>query len=87
MQQGIETGMVVADARAIFPSIKILDDDPKLAEKLLKSIAKWCIRYTDVVAIDLPEWINPGCFRMRPSLGRRKKLYQRHQYPIDESGV
>jgi Nucleotidyltransferase/DNA polymerase involved in DNA repair len=52
--QGIETGMVVSDARAIFPSIKILDDDPKLAERLLKSIAKWCIRYTDAIAIDLP---------------------------------
>jgi protein ImuB len=53
-QQGIETGMVVSDARAIFPSIKILDDDPKLAERLLKSIAKWCIRYTDSIAFDLP---------------------------------
>ena len=52
--QGIETGMVISDARAIFPSIKILDDDPKLAERLLKSIAKWCIRYTDAIAIDLP---------------------------------
>jgi protein ImuB len=53
-QQGIETGMVASDARAIFPSIKILDDDPKLADRLLKSIAKWCIRYTDAIAIDLP---------------------------------
>ena len=51
-EQGIETGIVVADARAIFPSLQILDDDPKLSERLLKSIAKWCIRYTDAVAIE-----------------------------------
>ena len=54
-QQGIETGMVVADAKAIFPSLKVIDDDPTLPEKLLKSIAKFCIRYTDAVAIDLPD--------------------------------
>ena len=54
-EQGIEVGMVVADARAIFPSIQILDDDPKLTERLLKSIAKWCIRFTDAVALDLPD--------------------------------
>ncbi len=54
ISRGIETGMVVSDARAIYPSLKILDDDPKLAERILKSIAKWCIRYTDAVAIDLP---------------------------------
>jgi protein ImuB len=53
-QLGIETGMVVSDARALFPSIKILDDDPKLTDRLLKSISKWCIRYTDTVAIDPP---------------------------------
>lgn len=53
--QGIELGMVVTDARAIFPSVQIIDDDPKLAGRLLKSIAKWCIRFTDCVAIDLPD--------------------------------
>ncbi len=40
-QQGIEAGMVVADAKAIFPSLKVIDDDPTLPEKLLKSIAKY----------------------------------------------
>jgi protein ImuB len=53
--QGIEAGMVVADAKAIFPSLKVIDDDLSLPEKLLKSIAKFCIRYTDAVAIDLPD--------------------------------
>ena len=54
-QEGIENGMVVADAKAILPSLKVIDDDPTLPEKLLKSIAKFCIRYTDAVAIDLPD--------------------------------
>jgi protein ImuB len=54
---GIEPGMAVADARAIFPSLEVLDDDPALSEKLLKAIAEWCIRYTDIVAIDPPEGI------------------------------
>jgi protein ImuB len=54
-QEGIESGMVVADAKAILPSLKVIDDNPGLPEKLLKSIAKFCIRYTDAVAIELNE--------------------------------
>src|SRR5882757_9242234 len=33
--QGIDSGMVVADARAILPSLEVLDDSPERAEKLL----------------------------------------------------
>ena len=54
-EEGIETSMVVADAKAILPFLKVIDDDPTLPEKLLKSIAKFCLRYTDAVAIDLPD--------------------------------
>ncbi|MEJ0082210.1 MAG: DNA polymerase Y family protein [Puia sp.] len=57
LAKGIESGMVVADARAIFPSLEVLDDDPALSEKLLKAIAEWCIRYTNIVAIDSPNGI------------------------------
>jgi protein ImuB len=56
-QKGIEPGMAVADARAVFPSLEVLDDLPGLSEKLLKAIAEWCIRYTNIVAIDLPDGI------------------------------
>ncbi len=56
-KMGIEPGMVVADARAIFPSLEVLDDLPGLSEKLLKAIAEWCIRYTNIVAIDPPDGI------------------------------
>jgi protein ImuB len=54
---GIEPGTVVADARAILPSLKVLDDKPGLAGKLLHALAEWCIRYTPITAIDLPEGI------------------------------
>ncbi len=53
-QQGIHTGMVVADARVIIPSLQILDDKPGLADKLLQRIAEWCIRFTPFVAVDSP---------------------------------
>jgi hypothetical protein len=48
-------GMVVADARVIIPSLKILDDKPGLSDSLLKKLCAWCIRYTPVAAIDLPD--------------------------------
>jgi protein ImuB len=56
-QQGIVVGMVLADARAIVPSLKYFDDIPGLPEKLLSSIAKWCIRFSPVVTTDLPDGI------------------------------
>jgi protein ImuB len=55
--QGVEIGMVVADARAIIPSIQVLDDETGLQERLLNAIANWCIRYTDIVSINLPDGI------------------------------
>jgi protein ImuB len=53
--QGIDIGMAVADARAIIPSLKVLDDKPELANTSLTGLAEWCIRFTPVVAIDLPD--------------------------------
>jgi protein ImuB len=53
--QGIVTGMAVADARAILPSLQVLDDMPGQAEKLLDALGKWCIRFTPVTAVDLPD--------------------------------
>ena len=49
---GIEKGMAVADARAIFPSLMVQEHLPELAEKALVELAEWCIRYTPNVAID-----------------------------------
>jgi len=53
--QGIYTGIVVADARAIISSLQVLDDKPGLSKKLLTGIAEWCIRFTPAVAIDEPD--------------------------------
>ncbi|MGZ8540863.1 MAG: Y-family DNA polymerase [Chitinophagaceae bacterium] len=53
--QGVYSGMVLADARAIFPSLQVLDDIPGLDNKLLNRLAEWCIRFTPFVAIDSPD--------------------------------
>jgi protein ImuB len=53
--KGINVNMVVADCRAIFPTLQVFDDKPGQAEKLLNAFAEWCLRYTPVVAVDLPD--------------------------------
>ena len=53
--EGITTGMVLADARAIISGLQSFDDEPGCAEKLLKALAEWFIRYTPVVAITMPD--------------------------------
>jgi protein ImuB len=56
-EQGVYSGMILADARAIIPGLQVLDDKPGLAERLLKKIAKWCIRFTPFAAVDAPDGI------------------------------
>ncbi len=53
--KGITTEMVVADCRAIHPDIQVFDHNSGLAAKLLHAIAEWCIRYTPIAAVDLPD--------------------------------
>ncbi|HTD98204.1 MAG TPA: DNA polymerase Y family protein, partial [Mucilaginibacter sp.] len=54
-KQGISVGMAAADAKAIVPSLEVVDDIPGHAAKLLKALGEWCIRYTPLIAIDLPD--------------------------------
>jgi len=54
-QEGINTGMPVADARVLLPGLEVLDDSPGLDGKLLRMLALWCIRYTPMVGIDRPD--------------------------------
>lgn len=54
-KKDISVGMVLADARAIIPELEILDNKPDLADKLLKRLAEWCIRFTPIVAVDYPD--------------------------------
>ncbi|MCF0071130.1 DNA polymerase Y family protein [Dyadobacter sp. CY261] len=61
---GIETNMVVADARAIFPALVVLDYEPEVALQALRALAEWCIRYTPTVALDSPDGLildTTGC--------------------------
>ncbi len=51
---GILAGMVLADARAVLPDLQVFDDRPDLPEKLLSGLAEWCLRYSPVVATDMP---------------------------------
>jgi protein ImuB len=53
--KGISKGMVLADARAIILSLQVLDDKEDLPEKLLNRLAIWCIRFTPIAAVDLPD--------------------------------
>lgn len=54
-KQGISVGMVVADARALVPSLQVFDDELNMPEKVLHALAEWCIRFTPAVAVDLPD--------------------------------
>lgn len=54
-KEGIVPGMVVADVRAILPSVEVFHANPVAEEKLLNAIAEWCLRYTPIVATDPPD--------------------------------
>src|SRR5690348_9031015 len=51
-KQGIVSGIAAADAKAVITNLKIIDDIPGKAEKLLKALGEWCIRYSPLVAAD-----------------------------------
>lgn len=54
---GLTVGMALADARAILPSLQVIDDRPNLAGQLLQRIAEWCIRFTPMAAPYPPDAI------------------------------
>jgi protein ImuB len=59
--QGLRLGMRLADAKAIIPNIKVSEDKPGREDKLLSAIGEWCIRYTPLVALDLPDGLLFNC--------------------------
>jgi len=59
--KGIFPGMVVADCRAIFPDITVVEYPTGKAEELLEALALWCMRFTPAAAIDLPDGIVLDC--------------------------
>lgn len=52
--QGVTAGMAAADAKALVLNLQVIDDIPGQAAKLLKALGEWCIRYSPLIAIDMP---------------------------------
>jgi len=48
----LKRDMGIADARAMHPSIDIVEADPEADRRLLEGLADWCDRYTPLVALD-----------------------------------
>jgi protein ImuB len=53
--QGVTAGTTAADAKAIVPDLQVIDDIPGQGAKLLKALGEWCIRYSPLIAVDLPD--------------------------------
>lgn len=48
-------GLGLADARARYPSLPVVDADFEADRRLLEAIADWCDRYTPLVGLDAPD--------------------------------
>src|SRR4051794_25811000 len=51
---GLKAGMGLADARAMYPNLPVVDADPEADRRLLEAVADWCDRYTPLVGLDPP---------------------------------
>lgn len=49
---GVAVGMAVADARALYPSIVVMEAKEGLEKDLLNRLAAWCLRFTPDVCVD-----------------------------------
>lgn len=49
---GLSQGQALAEARAIFPMLEVVETDPGADARLLAEIADWADRYTPLVALD-----------------------------------
>jgi protein ImuB len=52
---GLVPGMALADARAMYPALTVVDADPRADADLLAAVADWCDRYTPLVGLDPPD--------------------------------
>ncbi|WP_439514856.1 Y-family DNA polymerase [Oceanibaculum nanhaiense] len=53
--EGITPGLPIADARALLPSLQVHESDPRADAEALARLARWCTRYTPIVAKDGPD--------------------------------
>ncbi len=52
---GLKAGMGLADARAMYPKLPVVEADPEADQRLLEGIADWCDRYTPLIGLDPPD--------------------------------
>jgi len=52
---GLNLGMALADARAMYPRLEVADADPLADQHLLEAVAEWCDRYTPLVGLQPPD--------------------------------
>jgi protein ImuB len=53
--RGLKSGMALADARAILPSLRCFSADAAAEAATLAAIADWCRRFTPLAALDPPD--------------------------------
>jgi protein ImuB len=61
---GLTVGMPLADARAMFPALAVVEADPNADRALLETLADGCLRYTPLVGIAAPDGLTldiTGC--------------------------
>ncbi|MFY9686687.1 MAG: DNA polymerase Y family protein, partial [Pseudolabrys sp.] len=54
-QLGLTSGHALVQARAMYSGIDVVAEDLEADATLLDSIADWCLRYTPLVACDMPD--------------------------------
>jgi protein ImuB len=54
---GLSPGIALAEARAMYPYLDAIPEDPDADAKLLTAIADWCQRYTPLVAENPPDGV------------------------------
>ena len=56
-KRGLKAGMAAADARALCPSLRLKEQDPKAEAAALETIADWHRRFTPLSACDPPDGV------------------------------
>src|SRR5437660_813384 len=52
---GLKAGMALADAKAMYPALTVVDAEPDADRRLIEAIADWCDRYTPLIGLDPPD--------------------------------
>jgi protein ImuB len=61
---GLKVGMALVDAKAMYPTLTVVDADPDADRCLLEAIADWCDRWTPLIGLDPPDGLTldiTGC--------------------------